>query len=119
MIAQEHFHIGHGHDLPQNPDTPGMPVDHISQHIKCILRPQPDLLHNRPEPAFMAVNIGKHINHRKTPFFNSAALIINRNVLPVNLPVSSQKNFKKPKKRGSIINVGVRLNEPDPKVIIK
>ena len=63
MISKKHFYIGHGHDFSQDSNSVRMPVYHITQNVKGVLILQIDLLQNRIEATFIAVNIGKHIYH--------------------------------------------------------
>lgn len=44
MIFQQHYRIGHLHDLKQQIDSIDSPVDHISENIECVVCLEPDLL---------------------------------------------------------------------------
>lgn len=58
MVAHQHLCIGHLHDLPQNFDSIGIPVDNISEDIQCIIRLEIDLLHDRLKSPQIAVDVG-------------------------------------------------------------
>ena len=58
MVAHQHSGIGHLHDLPQNFDSIGIPVDNISEDIQCIIRLEIDLLHDRLKSPQVAVDVG-------------------------------------------------------------
>jgi hypothetical protein len=68
VIAQNQFGVGHGHELSQDPQAPGMPVDDISKDVEGVLRFQVDLLQNGQEPTLVAMNIGEDIVHKELLF---------------------------------------------------
>ena len=64
VIAQNQLGVGHGHELSQDPQAPGMPVDDIAQNIEGVLRLQVDLLQDGQKPPLVAVDIGEDVVHK-------------------------------------------------------
>ena len=84
VVAKEHFHIWHRHELSEDLNPVRIPVNHISQDIERVLRLKIDLFHNGFEAALLPVNIGKYIYHGLTASFTARTISISATKWTVN-----------------------------------
>lgn len=57
VVAEEHFHIRHLHDLTQDLNAMWVTIYHIAEDVESILRLKVYLLHNRVEASLLTMDV--------------------------------------------------------------